>query len=92
MIQGAADEDAVLNVLYGVEEAAASTYLATIGAITDATDAGTLATILPVESQHATVLGTFLQKDPSSYLIDFVTTDTALDIKDYPIPAGDQQP
>jgi hypothetical protein len=92
-LQGAADEDAVLTILYGVEEAAASTYLASIGALTDSTDAGTLATILPVESQHATVLGSLLQKPATSYLIDFVTTDAALDIKDYPVPAaGDQQP
>jgi hypothetical protein len=92
-IQGAGDEDAVLNILYGVEEAAASTYLVSIGALTDSTDAGTLATILPVESQHATVLGSLLDKPSTSYLIDFVTTDAALDIKDYPVPAaGDQQP
>ena len=47
-------------------------------------NAGALATILPVESQHATVLATVLGKTASEYLIDFLTTDAALDPADYP--------
>ena len=43
-----------------------------------------LATILPVESQHATVLATALGKPASEYLIDFLTTDAAVDPADYP--------
>jgi hypothetical protein len=91
MIQSAADQDAVLDVVYGLEEAVASTYLVTVGELTDSTDAAALATVLPVESQHATVLGTLLDNDPGSYLIDFMATDGALDVKDYPLPAGEEQ-
>lgn len=83
-IESADDEAAVLEVAYGLEEAAASTYLLAIGMVEDAGNAGALATILPVESQHATVLATVLGKDPGDYLVDFVTTDPALDPADYP--------
>lgn len=84
MISGAADEAAILEIAYGIEEAAASTYLFAIGTLTDAKNAGALGTILPVESQHATVLATVLGKDPSEYLIDFVNEDAALDPADFP--------
>lgn len=83
-IQAAKDEAAVLEIAYSIEEAAASTYLLAIGALSSAKTAGALATILPVESQHATVLATVLKKDPGDYLIDFVTTDTALDPAKFP--------
>jgi rubrerythrin len=84
MISAAADEAAILEIAYSLEEAAASTYLTAIGELEDAGNAGTLATILPVESQHATVIATALGKPASEYLIDFLTTDTAVDPADYP--------
>ena len=83
-IQRAADEAAVLEIAYNIEEAAASTYLVAIGILEDVTNAGALATILPVESQHATVLATVLNKAPGAYLVDFVNTDAALEPADYP--------
>jgi hypothetical protein len=88
-ISSAANQDAVLEIAFSLEEAAASTYLSVLSDIADSRDAGVLATILPVEGQHATVLGTILGKDPSEFLIEFVTTDAALDPADYPLPAGD---
>ena len=84
MVRGAADENAILEVAYSVEEAAASTSLMAIGVLEDVRNAGALATILPVESQHATVIANVLGKDPSEYLIDFLTTDAAVDPADYP--------
>jgi rubrerythrin len=84
MITGAKDEPAILEIARGVEEGAASTYLLAIGLLDDAKSAGALGTILPVESQHATVLATVLKKPASDYLIDFVTTDNALKPADYP--------
>ena len=83
-IAGAADEAAILDIARMIEEAAASTYLFAIGALTDPKNAGALATILPVESQHATVLATVLKKPASDYLIDFVTLDNALDPAKFP--------
>ena len=84
MIRAAADEAAILEIAYSLEEAAASTYLVAVGELEDARNAGTLATILPVESQHATVIATALGKPASEYLIDFLTPDAAVDPADYP--------
>ena len=84
MIRAAADEAAILEIAYALEEAAASTYLNAIGELEDVRNAGALATILPVESQHATVIATALGKPASEYLIDFLTTDAAVDPADYP--------
>jgi len=84
MIRAAADEVAILEIAYSLEEAAASTYLVAVGELEDARHAGTLATILPVESQHATVIATALGKPASEYLIDFLTPDAAVDPADYP--------
>jgi hypothetical protein len=84
MIRAAADEAAILEIAYSLEEAAASTYLDAIGMLEDVRNAGALATILPVESQHATVIATALGKPVSEYLIDFLTTDAAVDPADYP--------
>jgi hypothetical protein len=89
MIADAADQAGVLEVAYQLEEGAASTYLLAIGRLEDARNAGSLATILPVESQHATVLATILGKDPKDYLIDFLNTDAALDPSDYPVPTAE---
>jgi rubrerythrin len=83
-IASAANEAAILEIAYTVEEAAASTYLYALGSISDLTNAGALATILPVESQHATVLATVLKKPATDYLIDFLTLDNALDPAKYP--------
>ena len=83
-IQAAADEAAILEIARTVEEGAASTYLFALGYLQDKKNAGALATILPVESQHATVLATVLKKPASDYLIDFLTLDNALDPAKYP--------
>ncbi len=83
-IASAPTEAAILDIAYTIEEAAASTYLYALGYIMDLTSAGALATILPVESQHATVLATVLKKPASDYLIDFLTLDNALSPAKYP--------
>lgn len=85
MISGAADEAAILTVAYQLEEAAAATYLFSLGEVEDATTAGLLATILPVESQHATVLASLLGTPELALEAAFVTPDSALDPGEYPI-------
>lgn len=84
MIQKAKDEAAVLTIAYQIEEAAAATYLFALGAITDLKNAGALATILPVESQHAVVLGTAVKMSPADYLPDFQNQDAALNPSKFP--------
>jgi len=76
-IQGATDQTGILEVALKIEEAMASTYLFDLGQIgTDG--AKLLASILPVESQHATALGTLLRKPAADYLPSVLKTDAAL--------------
>jgi hypothetical protein len=48
-----------------------------VGTASDAKNAALMATILPVDSQHATVLATILEKDAAEYLVEFLTTERA---------------
>ncbi|MEJ7584331.1 MAG: ferritin-like domain-containing protein [Acidimicrobiales bacterium] len=80
----AEDEEAMLELAYTMEEVIAATYLFAIGEVGQAKTAGAMATILPVESQHATVLATILDKDQQTYLVDFLTTDEASRPADFP--------
>jgi hypothetical protein len=85
-ITDAADENAVLEIAYGVENAAAATYLFALGVLDDATAAQSMASILPVEAQHAITLGFVLGKplDDETLMPPFETTDAALDPAEYP--------
>lgn len=78
-LSGAADEKAVLEVLYSLEEALAATHLFTIGAFADKRNAGVTATVLPVESQHAVVLAQALGKPIAQFMPPFETPKAALD-------------
>jgi hypothetical protein len=62
--------------LLAVEEALAATHLASLGVLTDTLAASSVASILPVEAQHAVVL------DPSA-LPDVQTVDAAYDEATY---------
>ncbi|MDQ6796717.1 MAG: ferritin-like domain-containing protein [Actinomycetota bacterium] len=92
MIDSAADQTAILTIAYGLENAAAATYLAAIGALSDATALKTTASILPVESQHAVVLGHMLGLSPGddggAYIPAFITTNAAVQSSQYPIAPG----
>lgn len=92
MIQSAADQTAILTIAYGLENAAAATYLVAIGALSDATALRTTASILPVESQHAVVLGQVLGLSPGddtgTYIPAFITTAAAVDSSQFPIASS----
>jgi len=85
-IADAADEAAVLEIAYGVENAAAATYLFALGVLDDVPASQTMASILPVEAQHAITLGFVLGKplDDETLMPPFETTDAALDPADLP--------
>lgn len=85
-IGAAADEAAVLEIAYGVENAAAATYLFALGVVDDVTAAEAMASILPVEAQHAITLGFVLGKtlDDPTLMPPFETTDEALDPAELP--------
>jgi rubrerythrin len=89
--ESAKTETDLVKLAYTVENAAASTYLYAIGALTDPTAQALTATILPVESQHAVVWGLVLgytPGSPSDYIPTFVGTSEALAPSKYPIASG----
>ena len=85
MLEAAPDQAALLEIAYQLEEAAASTYLFSLGVLTVPEAYSAVATILPIESQHATVLGTVLGKGADDYLPSFINQDAALDPAALPI-------
>ncbi len=87
-IREAPDEMAILAVAFATENAAAATYLFAIGALTSAQALAATASIMPVEAQHAAVLGYVLGKNPATdtdYLPPFQTQDQALSPSKYPV-------
>jgi methylmalonyl-CoA mutase cobalamin-binding subunit len=87
-IREAPDEVAVLSVAYATENAAAATYLFAIGALQSSIILAATASIMPVEAEHAAVLGYVLGTDPKSdmtYLPPFQTPDQALMMSKFPV-------
>ena len=86
-IQAAADQNAILDIAYDLENAAAATYLFALGALTSNAALPLTASILPVESQHAVVLGTVLGKSPTdkTFLPSFQTQDGAVTPDQFPV-------
>lgn len=85
MIEDASDAAGLLQIAYDLEEGAAATYVFALGALTDPGNAAATATILPVEAQHAVVLGQALELGPDEYLPPFETADAALDPAEFPV-------
>jgi hypothetical protein len=85
MLQAATDQAGLLEIAYQLEEGAAATYLFALGVLTVPEAYAATATILPIESQHAAVLGTVLGKSPDEHLRSFENTDAALDPADFPV-------
>ena len=83
VLMNAADEAALLEIAYTVENAAAATYLFALGALTSAAALSLTASILPVESQHAVVLGTVLGKPLTDLVPGFQNEDGFLDPAKY---------
>ena len=83
--QSAGDQNALLTLALQVEAAASATYLGFLGELTGTRGAGLVASIQPIESAHAVVLGQTLGVDQSTYLPTFETTSAALDPAKYPL-------
>jgi hypothetical protein len=84
-VRKAADERALLDIAYRLENQAAATYLFALGVL-EATGAVQLAaSILPVESQHAVALATLLGKDARETFPTFQTQDEALKPDEFPV-------
>lgn len=84
-LKGAADQAAILQIAYDLEEAAAATYLFGLGALKSEAALQLAASILPVESQHAVVIGSALGKPATDYVPSFQTSDKAIDPAQFPV-------
>jgi hypothetical protein len=84
-LKGAGDQAAVLQIAYDLEEAAAATYLFALGALKSEAALQLSASILPVESQHAVVIGSALGKPATDYVPSFQTSDKAVDPAKFPV-------
>jgi Ferritin-like domain len=86
-VRRAPDERAALKVALSLENEAASTYLFAVGSL-EATEALQLsASILPVESQHASVLAALLHNAPAETFPVFETQDQAFRPEEFPAPS-----
>ncbi len=81
----ATDQNALLILAFEVETATAATYLGFLGQLKGTRGAGLTASIQPIESAHAVVLGQTLGLDQAKYLPSFETTDAAFDPAKYPL-------
>lgn len=83
---GAAKNEAdVLRIAFDLENAAAATYVFALGVLTSTAALQLTASILPVEAQHAVVLGQVLGLDAGEYLPAFDTANAAVTPDQYPI-------
>lgn len=89
-ITSAATGTDIVTIAYGLENAAAATYLYAIGALGDPTALKLTGTILPVESQHAVVWGSVLgyPLSKTGFIPAFLTTSGAVSPSAYPIASG----
>jgi hypothetical protein len=87
-ITKAGSTTAIVKIAYGLENAAAATYLYAIGALKDKNALALTATILPVESQHATIWGTVLGMSLADIIPSFLKTAGYVDPTMYPIKSG----
>ncbi len=85
-LAGAATEADLLKAAFDIETAAASSYVALLGALVGTDAAATVASIQPVEARHAAVIGQYLGLPVATYLPNFEDPTTgALNPADYPI-------
>jgi rubrerythrin len=83
--KAAADQTALLQLAFDLENAAASTYLYALGVINATEPAQLVGSILPIEADHAVVLGQVLKKDVADYVPELETPTSALKPTDYPL-------
>jgi hypothetical protein len=87
-VSEASDEPHMLEVAFSTENAAAATYLYAIGLLKSAAALGACASIMPVEAQHATLLGYVLGMDADTatdYVPPFQAPDEALMPSAFPV-------
>lgn len=83
-LSAAKNQKAILGIAFDLENAAVATYMFALGALEAPGALALTASILPVESQHAVVLGSVLGKTAEDYLPSFETSDKAVDPTAFP--------
>jgi hypothetical protein len=85
-LTAAKTENDVVALAYGLENAAAATYIFALGALTNEKAYDAVASVMPVEAQHAIALGFVLGKtlDDKTFMPSFETKDGALDPAKFP--------
>jgi hypothetical protein len=87
-IKQARDQAGVLKIAYDLENAAAATYVYALGALQSKEALQLTASILPVESQHAVVLGMALGRPLEDDVVPpFETQDQRVDPAQFPVEA-----
>ncbi len=81
----ATTENDVLKIAYDLENAAAATYLFALGALTTQAALQLTASILPIEAQHAVVLGQVIGADAATMLPPFETETAFVDPAKFPV-------
>lgn len=84
-LKSATDEKAVIQLAFDLEDAAAATYMSALGVLDNPQALALTASVLPVESQHATMLGAVLAKRGDDLVPAFETKDRALDPATFPV-------
>jgi hypothetical protein len=85
-LTAAKTENDVVALAYGLENAAAATYIFALGVLTNEAAYNAVASVMPVEAQHAVALGLVLGKplEETGFLPAFETKDGALDPAKFP--------
>ena len=83
-IQALTGQEAAIKFMGTVEQGAAATYLTALGTLESFEAAAGASTILPIESQHATVLGVLSGQPVSDSVPPFQTTAGAFAPSQYP--------
>ena len=86
-LTAAKTENDVVAIAYGLENSAAATYIFALGVLTNDKAYNAVASVLPVEAQHAVALGFVLGKtlDDKAFMPSFETQDEALDPAKFPV-------
>jgi hypothetical protein len=85
-LTAAKTENDVVALAYGLENAAAATYIFALGALTNDKAYNAVASVMPVEAQHAIALGFVLGKplDDKTFMPSFETQTGYLDPAKFP--------
>jgi hypothetical protein len=85
-LKAAKTENDVVALAYGLENGAAATYIFALGALTNDKAYNAVASVMPVEAQHAIALGFVLGKplDDKTFMPSFETQDAALNPAKFP--------